>query len=125
MKKRFTVYDCKAEAYLPPTYFGAAGEAIRSFEAAANQEGHDFHNYAGDYTLFETGTWDEITDIHTSLEAKINLGTALQYIQVQPQAKPTAYTQDLPLEPLTKIRNEDGTPANPNHGFPLNTGARK
>lgn len=78
MKKRFTVYDSKAEAYLPPFFYGATGEAVRSFEAAANSQDHDFNRFAGDYTLFETGTWDEQTDTHVSLKAHVNLGTALQ-----------------------------------------------
>lgn len=124
MKKRFTVYDSKAEAFLPPIFYGAAGEAIRAFEAAANKEDHDFHRYAADYTLFETGTWDETTDIHTSLEAKLNLGTALQYIK-QNTLQDLQRSNDLVEQTPTAIKNENGTPANLNHGFPLNSGATK
>lgn len=79
--KIFCVFDCKAEAFLNPIYFGATGEAVRAFEAAANSESHDFAKYAADYTLFEIGTWDQVAGEIKMLKAKINLGTALQMIK--------------------------------------------
>lgn len=117
MKKRFTVYDSKAEAFLEPLFYGATGEAIRAFEGAANKEGHDFKLHAGDYTLFETGTWDEQTDTHTTIEAKINLGTALQFIKQVKRREPALnfeeyHSSEQPKAPPTN------NGANPNHGFP-------
>ena len=77
--KVFSIYDSKAEAYLQPIYALATGAALRSFEAAANDEGHDFHRFAGDYTLFEIGTFDQHSGLLEILKAPINLGTALQF----------------------------------------------
>lgn len=59
MLKIFTVYDVKVGAYLNPMILRSAGEAMRAFGAACNQQDHDFHKYAEDYTLFELGEWNE------------------------------------------------------------------
>lgn len=80
--KAFSVYDSKAEAFILPFYALTTGLAIRSFEEAANKEGHDFQKYAADYTLFEIGTYDTTTGLSENLTAHINLGTALQSSQV-------------------------------------------
>lgn len=81
IQKAFSIFDSKAEAYLQPFFAPTAGVALRNFEAAANDVNHDFNKYAGDYTLFEIGTFDTTTAglvPHTSL---INLGLALNLIQ--------------------------------------------
>lgn len=57
--KMFTIYDSKAAAFLQPFFAATTAVAVRSFSAAARQEGHDFHNYAEDYTLFELGEFDQ------------------------------------------------------------------
>lgn len=75
--KCFSVFDSAAQAYLPPFYSKTTGLALRSFETAANNAEHDFHNHAGDYTLFELGSFDESTAYFTPLKAPLNLGTAL------------------------------------------------
>lgn len=77
--KTFTVHDCKAESYLQPFYAQATGAAIRMFEDAVNQEGHQFNRYAADYTLFELGTFDQATAAFEVLPAAINLGNALVF----------------------------------------------
>ncbi len=78
MQKVFQAFDSKANAYLQPFYSATAGTAMRAFIDAAQNEEHQFHKYAADFTLFETGTWDEFTGQHTNLKAHLNLGTALQ-----------------------------------------------
>lgn len=83
----FTVYDCKAEAYLPPFFTLTPALAIRSFQTAANQEGHDFNKYAADYTLFQIGYFDDSNAELHRLEALSNLGTALSYIIYESEAR--------------------------------------
>lgn len=77
----FTVYDSKAEAYGQPTYAQAVGAAVRAFSSAANQEGHDFQKFAGDFTLFHVGSFDQETGRFTLNDAPVNLGTALQFLE--------------------------------------------
>jgi hypothetical protein len=78
----FSVYDSKVGSYLPTFPARSRGEALRMFETAANDKDHQFHKYASDYTLFELGSFDDLTGSLSSLEAKVSLGTALEYIKV-------------------------------------------
>lgn len=81
--KVFTVYDSKAEAYLPPFMERASGSAIRAFEAAVNNPDHQFNHHPGDYTLFEIGTFDDQTGRYNMLDAFVNLGAGLEFSKVQ------------------------------------------
>lgn len=59
--KMFTVFDSKAAAFLQPFFAPTTAVAIRSFSQAARTQGHDFNQYAEDYTLFELGEFDQET----------------------------------------------------------------
>lgn len=87
LMKMFTVYDCKAEAHLPPFYCNAAAVALRNFSAAADDSSHAFHRNAADYTLFEIGIFDDETAGIKMHEAKVNLGTALEAMTSEPMTK--------------------------------------
>ncbi len=76
----FSIYDSKAEAYIQPFYSQTTGTAIRSFETAVNENGHDFNKYAGDYTLFELGEFDQATGESTARETQLNLGLAITFM---------------------------------------------
>lgn len=54
----YSVFDSKAKAYLTPFYAVNDDVATRSFTVACNQEGHQFNDFAEDYTLFFLGTFD-------------------------------------------------------------------
>lgn len=90
--KAFAIYDSKAEAHIPPFFHGATGEAIRSFETAANNPEHQFHNHAADYTLFEIGSFDQVKGLLIPLEKTINLGCALHFRKDAGQASPGQMT---------------------------------
>lgn len=55
----YSVYDSKAEAYLPPWTAQSDGLAIRNFEDAIRQEGHAFRRHARDFSLFRVGTFNQ------------------------------------------------------------------
>lgn len=76
--KIFSVFDCKAAAFHRPMFFENNAVALRSFKQAAMDENSVFHKHAADFTLFEIGEWFELEGKTTQLEAKVNLGTALQ-----------------------------------------------
>lgn len=78
--KVFSIYDSKAEAFLQPFFSPTAATAVRGFERAAQDESTDFHRYAGDYSLFEIGEWDQSQGTWIAHEAKINLGLASQFL---------------------------------------------
>lgn len=80
MIKIFTVYDSKGQAYLQPFFCVNTAVAIRSFTTAANDQQHDFHRYAADYTLFCIGEWETNSGNINVYETKINLGLASEFI---------------------------------------------
>jgi len=83
VKKVFTVYDCKAQAYLPPFVCLTRGVAIRMVRAAAMDVSHDFFKFGADYTLFEIGEWNEFKGELKQFAAPTNLGTALSFGQAE------------------------------------------
>ena len=74
----FAVYDNAAGAYLQPFFMTTIGLAIRAFEGAATDQNHQFFNHAGDYTLFEIGTFDEVTGELVSNQNYSRLMSALE-----------------------------------------------
>lgn len=86
--KIFSVFDCKASAYLQPFFSPTAGTAVRALEKIANEDGHEFNVNGADYTLFEIGMWDEIRGFVHQLEAPVNLGTALSMQKVAATPQP-------------------------------------
>lgn len=55
----YTVYDSKAQAYLPPFCSPNDATAIRTFETAVSQEDHDFGRHAEDYSLWSIAMFDQ------------------------------------------------------------------
>lgn len=81
--KIFTVYDSKIEAYLPPFHERGSGAAIRAFESAVHQDGHQFNRHPADYTLFEIGVFDDSTAGIEMHVAKIPLGNGIEFSEDQ------------------------------------------
>lgn len=79
--KIFTVFDSKAEAFLQPFFTSTTGLAIREFSTAVNQQDHQFNKYAGDYTLFELGSYEQDNAKFSILPTPINLGVAITFLQ--------------------------------------------
>jgi hypothetical protein len=80
----YSVYDSKAEAYLPPFFLPTKAAALRAFGDAAVDPKHQFAAHPEDYTLFELGTYEETTGSITPHEAKIGLGSALDFRRETP-----------------------------------------
>jgi len=72
----FCVYDAKAELYHPS--FTAMNRAVahRQFETAVSQEGHEFNLHADDYSLWETGTFDQDEGINEDNKNHVNVVNA-------------------------------------------------
>lgn len=77
----YTIYDCKAEAYLQPFQMQKKGQAIRAFENTVNDPNTQFHKHPADYTLFEIGEYDDSTGNYAMWDAKINLGLATEFLR--------------------------------------------
>ncbi len=57
--KMFSIFDVKAQAYLPPFFLPEKGMALRVFGDCVNSRDHQFGKHPGDYTLFELGSFDD------------------------------------------------------------------
>jgi len=55
----YTIFDNKAGAYLPPFNSINNATATRQFATAINDEAHDFHRNAPDYSLWWLGEFDQ------------------------------------------------------------------
>lgn len=82
--KLFSVYDSKVEQFLQPLFARTTAEAMRMWKSACAQEDSNFYKYAGDYTLFEIGTFDDSTAELRALLTPVNLGLAI--MQIEPPA---------------------------------------
>lgn len=71
----YSIFDCKAEAYLPPFLATNDQVATRMVAATANNSASDLHNFAADYTLFRIGIWDESAGLIHMEAANINIGS--------------------------------------------------
>lgn len=81
--KLYSVFDSKGNFFDKPFIQRNAGDASRGFQMAVNDEKQDsmLKRFPADYTLFELGEWDELQGTVKMHEAKINLGTGLQYVK--------------------------------------------
>lgn len=79
----FSIYDSKAEFYLPLVLFNSKGESLRNFADAVNNPDTMLSKHAADFTLFEVGSFDNTTGEIALLETKINLGNALEFQETQ------------------------------------------
>lgn len=93
----FSVFDAAAEAWLAPFFARSKGEAVRLFEGAANTADHRFHKHASDYTLFQIGSFDDLTGRLEASSAPLALGNALEFVQVGPGADRRADVRQLEL----------------------------
>ena len=61
----FSIYDEKAQAYLPPFILPATEMAIRTFGDCVNSQEHQFGKHPADYTLYQIAEFDDDTGIPT------------------------------------------------------------
>jgi len=78
----FSVYDQKAQAYLPPFYLGQIGQATRIFTDCCNSKDHQFGAHPQDYTLFHLGEWDDNNCEHTIAAPQL-LGNGVEFLKLE------------------------------------------
>ena len=81
LKKLFTVFDVKAEAYMNPFVADSTGLAIRTFADIANDPKHPIGEHPEDYTLFEIGTYDPLTGMVEKLKTHKPLGIGIEFME--------------------------------------------
>lgn len=76
----FSVHDSKAEAFITPFFAQNEAVGVRMFAAAANSDTSDFNRFAGDYTLFLLGYFEQDNAEFDLLDTPKNLGLAITHI---------------------------------------------
>ena len=74
----YSVYDDAAKAFLPPFFVRSKGEAVRSFSSAVGQSDHQFSKFKSDYTLFELGSYDDVTGLITPFSVVSRVMSAIE-----------------------------------------------
>ena len=76
----FTVYDEKAEIFLPPFFVPTIGLATRAFADCVNAPDHQFGKHPHDYSLFQLGHFDDHTAEMVAADKK-SLGNGVEYVE--------------------------------------------
>lgn len=77
IKKVFTVYDEKSEAYLQPFFLDTTGQAVRAITDCVNDINHQFCRHTSDYSLFQLGEFDDSSAVFTF--DKKSLGNLVEF----------------------------------------------
>lgn len=59
--RAFSLFDLKADLYMPPFYAGQLGQAVRSVIEAAADTRTTLGRYPQDFSLMELGEFDDVT----------------------------------------------------------------
>lgn len=78
--KCFSIYDSKVGIYHPLMFLRSKGEALRAFSATANDPQSMIGKYPSDYSLFETGEWDDDTCKYVPLPVPCCLGIGHEFL---------------------------------------------
>lgn len=73
--KTFSIFDSKAQAFLPPFQMATTGLAHRAFADCVNNPEHNFGHHPEDYTIIELGEFDDSTgtfEIHKLPKSSLN-----------------------------------------------------
>lgn len=57
----YSLYDEKTEIFHPPYFCHNAGHAVRTFSELFSRPGTTVNRHPGDFTLYETGEFDDST----------------------------------------------------------------
>lgn len=76
----FSIYDEKAQAYLPPFFLHNIGMATRSFQDCINDDKHQFAQNPHDYTLFHIGEFQDDKGLITPFTSVKSLGNGVEFI---------------------------------------------
>ena len=81
IRRVYTVYDIKIEAYLQPFFALSKGDAIRDFVQVVNDKSTKIGLHPEDFTLFEIGTYDDSTAKLVAHTTPTALGVAIEFIR--------------------------------------------
>jgi len=84
MIELFAIFDSAAERYIEPFPGSTLEVAIRGFREACEKEGHQFHKFPEDYSLFHVGSFDPELGVISGLTPR-KIAQATQFVHGVPQ----------------------------------------
>lgn len=87
--KIYSIYDNKAQAFLPMFTVRTHGEAIRSFTDICNNPKTNVNKYPEDFALMEIGTFNDSTGGVDALNVPKNIGLAREFVIPDANVDPT------------------------------------
>ena len=78
--KMYSVFDSKADAFLPPFFLHNNGLALRTFGDACNMKDHQFGKHPEDYTLFELGVFEDDSGSFEIYKTPKSLGLGVEFV---------------------------------------------
>lgn len=77
--KIFSVHDSKVGSFRFPFFMQSTGQAVRGFIDLANDGKSEVCKYPGDFTLFEHGSFDDVTGALVVEKTPVNHGVAVTF----------------------------------------------
>jgi len=105
MKLLFSVFDSAAKFYSEPFTALTKGQALRNFVTAVNDKNTYLYQHPADYTLFELGTFDELTGLYVPHETPISLGKAIEFVETA-KVNPDYKLSQEPVNSITGTREQ-------------------
>lgn len=108
--KAFSVYDSKAEAFMPPFFMQTVGAAVRAFSDLSNDPNTMVNRHPSDYVLYEIGSFDDDGGTFENLQ-HVHLGLAADFVEQRPvKYRPAAMESvkmavENPLATAEEIKN--------------------
>lgn len=94
--KIYTIYDEKAEAYLPPFFLPNDAMAIRTFSDCVQSPEHQFGKHPSDYTLMSSGHFDDLSGEFIIAANNKSLGNGVEF-RAPPTGEANGDPETIPL----------------------------
>lgn len=79
IKKVFSVYDEKSQAYLQPFFLDTTGQAIRAITDCVDDIKHQFNRHTSDYSLHYLAEYDDSTGLFSDFDNRQSLGNLVEF----------------------------------------------
>lgn len=111
----FSIFDSKLELFQTPWFSINTALGKRMFTKLCNSPALDFNRFPADYTLFETGVFDQDKGLTTPYMTPKNLGLAVGYIRADwpqeivdpgmPELRKTEAVQEFQAATFSELAN--------------------
>lgn len=81
----YSVYDLKAEYFVPPWIARTHADAIRDFQKSVSTPNSPMGDHPSDFQLICIGTWDDISGVLTPHKEQQALGVGTDFLQTRQQ----------------------------------------